>query len=390
MRIIRLGALLAMLGLLMVACAPSDVTADEIMQRMQKARDMLNTAHAVADVTLDSPSQPERSGSFTIESWTKKTDKTDAAGKPITKLRAKVLNASGGDADQVAEMIGTEFVNDGETFWLYTPKGNKVVTGKLSELKNGDVSAQDPTAQMMQMQQQLQQLIDGSNVVIQNKSEQVAGRETWKIKLTPKPETQQTLQLGSMIDTNLWVDKGSDLPVKALIDAKDLGKVEATATTLDLNQPIADAVFTFTPPAGATIINAADIAKKARPQTTTLDNARKQVSFTVLTPSTLPSGVQLDEVQVLNMRGETVVQNYSGTASFSVVQGKGGFPGADSVPDGAQATQVKVRGHDATLITGGASKQQGTLLRWQENNVTIVIAGTLSNEQALALAETLK
>ncbi|HEX6293221.1 MAG TPA: DUF2092 domain-containing protein [Herpetosiphonaceae bacterium] len=380
MRILRIGSLVGLLGLLLAACAPQEVTADEIMRRMEAARNNLKTAHVIADVSLTTP---ERNGSFTVEAWAEKTDQTDAAGKPIGKLHAKVLNASEQD------VVGSEFVSDGDTFWLYHPKANKVITGKRSDLKQGQAGAADPAAQMLRMQEMLQQLIDGSNVTIENRSEQVAGRDTWKIRLTPKPETQQQLQLGNVIDTTLWVDKQSDLPVKALIDAKDLGRLEATATTLDLNQPIDGDHFSFTPPAGADVINAAEIAKKARPQATTLDEARTQASFPVLAPATLPDGVQLDEVQLLNMRGETVIQNYSGTINFSLVQGKGRFPGEGSMPDGAQTQQVTVRGQSATLITGGGA-QQGTLLRWQEQGVTIVIAGTLTPDEASRIAESLK
>jgi len=381
MRILRMSSLLVLLGLLLAACAPNEVTAEEIMERMQKARENLKVASVVADVSLNSP---ERSGTFTIEAHAKKTDQTDAAGKPITKLRAKVTNAS------EADLVGVESVNDGETFWLYLPKENKVITGKLSELKSGDVGAQDPTAQMMQMQEMLQRLIDGSDVTIEARGEQIAGRTTTKIKLTPKPDTQQQLQLGSVIDTMLWIDEATDLPVKALIDAKDLGRVEATARELDLETDIADDVFTFDVPAGAEVVNAADIAKQARPQTTTLDDARAQVEFEVLTPNTLPEGVQLDEVQVLRMRGQTVVQNFSGALTFSLVQGQGGFPGNERAPASAQTQEVTVRGESATLITSGTGAEQGTLLQWEENGVTIVIAGTLTPEQATAIAESLQ
>jgi outer membrane lipoprotein-sorting protein len=380
MQIFRIGSLLALIGLLLAACAPGEVTADEIKARMETARNNLQTAHVIADVALTSP---QRSGTFTIESWAKKTDKTDAAGKPIGKLHAKVLNASEPD------LVNTEFISNGETFWLYSPKANKVITGKLSELKQGHSGAADPAAQMLRMQEMLQQLIDGSNVTIENRSEQVANRDTWKIRLTPKPETQQQLQLGNVIDTTLWVDKQSDLPIKALIDAKDLGKLEATATTLDLNQPLADDRFSFTPPAGAEVINAAEIARQARPQTTTLEEARKQVSFSVLAPNTLPDGTQLDDVQVLRMRGETVIQNYSGALNFSLVQGKGSLPGENREPAGATTQQVTVRGQSATLITGGGA-EQGTFLRWQENGATIVIAGPLTPDEAARIAESLK
>lgn len=383
MRLVRFASLLMLLSLALAACSTQNLTADEVMQRMQQARDKLQTAHGVASVALTSP---DRDGTFKVEAWGKKTGATDAAGKPIAKAHIKVLEATGEGGDT---LVGTELVHDGDTFWLYNPKENKVVTGKISEIKSGDVGAQDPTAQMLQMQEMLQRILDGSDVTIESESEQVAGRDTRKIKLTPKPDTAQQLQLGSAINTNLWIDKATDLPVKAVVDAGDLGHIEATAESLDLNQPIADAVFTFTPPAGAEIVNAADLAKQARPQVTNLADAKAQASFPVLAPATLPDGVQLDGVQALKLRGESIVQNYSGALVFSVVQSKGGFPGDEQAPAGAQAQTVTVRGQQGTLITGGGA-EGGTLLRWQENGVTFVVAGTLSADQALQIAEALK
>jgi len=384
MRLFRFASLLMVFSLALAACAPGQLTAEQIMERMQAARDNLKAAHTVANIVMDSP---DRDGSFTVEAWAEKTNQTDAAGQPIAKLRAKVLSADSGEDGP--DLAGTEFVNDGETFWLYNPAENKVITGKLSELKNGAVGAQDPTAQMMRMQEVLQQIIDGANVSLEGE-EQVAERAAWKIKLTPKPETQQQLQIASVINTNLWIDQETDLPVKVLIEVSDIGSVEAAATKLELSDDIADDVFAFTPPAGAEVINAAELVAKARPQVTTLDDARNQLSFDVLSPSSLPEGVQLDEVQILNMRGETLVQNFSGPVSFSLVQGKGDLPGLDQAPDGAQAQQVTVRGQQATLITSGGGSEQGALLRWQENGVTVVVAGTLSAEQVTAIAESLQ
>jgi hypothetical protein len=141
---------------------------------------------------------------------------------------------------------------------------------------------------------------------------------------------------------------------------------------------------------GVEIIDAAELAQKARPATVTLDEARASTSFTLLAPATLPDGVILDEVQKLGMGGETVIQNYSGALAFSVVQTKGGAGLGDrEVPAGARTEQVTVRGQEATLVTGSAS-EQGSLLRWQENGVTIVIAGTLSPDQAQEIAASLE
>lgn len=381
MRLFRFASVLTLLALLLAACGAEQITAEEIMRRMQEARANLQSGHVVANVAINSP---ERDGTLTVEAWGKKTGQNDAAGEPIAKTRVEVKQASEPD------LTGTVLVSDGTTFWLYNPKENKVVTGNRADLENKAGGAQDRVGQMMQLQEMLQRILDGSDVVIESQNEQVAGRAAWKVKLTPKPETQEQLQIGSVVETHLWVDQQSYLPVKAQIDAQDLGGAMAEATTLDLNGAVDDSLFTFTPPAGAEVINAADLIKQATPETVTLDDARKQAGFPVLAPTDLPQGVTLDEVQVLNRGGKTVIQNYSGAVNFSLVQAQGGFPGDDRAPAGAKTTTVTVRGQQATLITGGGGANQGTLLRWQENGVTIVIAGTLSQDQATGIAASLK
>jgi hypothetical protein len=256
-------------------------------------------------------------------------------------------------------------------------------------VKRDDLGAQDQTMQMLRIQEMLQRLIDGSNVTVESQNEQVAGRTTWKVRLQPKEETNQELQLGSLITTYLWIDQQSDLPVKASIDAGSQGSLEATATTLDLNQPVTADRFQFTPPAGAKVVNVKDLAKRFQPERTTLDGARKAASFPVLAPASLPGGVKLEDVQVTRMRGETVIQYYGGAVNFGLVQSQGDAPGDSAPPPGAKVQQVTVRGQNAELITASGN-EASTFLRWKENGITYAIAGTLSPEQATAVAESLK
>jgi len=163
-----------------------------------------------------------------------------------------------------------------------------------------------------------------------------------------------------------------------------------TVREIALDKGVDVAQFTFTPPAGATIVDAAELAKQARPQSTTLEDARKTASFPILSPATLPAGVTLDEVQKLSMGGETIIQNFGGSVEFSLVQTKGhGGLGDSDTPLGAKTQPVTVRGHAGSLVTGNGD-EQGTLLRWQENGVTIVIAGTLTATQATTIAASLK
>lgn len=382
MRMLRFFAVALFTSLMFAACSQGEqITAEKIIDGMKQTRETTRDAHVVAEINTTGG---QESGNFVIELWTRKSDKRDAAGVELVQTHAKVLEAS------KDEMVGSEFINDGETIWLYNPKENKVITGKLQDLKQGDVGTQDPTAQMMRMQEQLQQLLDGSDVEILSDNEVVAGRPAWKVQLTPKSETTEQMQLGSLVNTTLWIGKDRYLPLQASIDAGDLGKLDGSVREIEVDKGVDAAQFTFTPPAGAEIVDAAELAKQARPQTTTLEAARTNASFAVLSPEPLPQGIKLDEVQVLSMGGETVIQNFSGRVSFSLVQSvtREGLEDR-AAPTGAQTQTVTVRGETGTLITG-TGNDQGTLLRWQENGVTIIVAGTLNAEQAQSIAASLK
>ncbi len=382
MRTLRWMLILVLATLMLAACGRGDtVTAEQIMEGMRQAREETEDAHAVAEVVTNGT---QEDGRFAVELWMSKSGEVDAAGKPIARSRAKVLEASR------AELLGTEIVNDGTTVWIYNPDRNTAVTGTITDLKQGAVGAQDPTAQMLRMQEQLQQILDGSEVEILAENEPVAGLDAWKVKLTPKPETAEQMGIGSVIETTLWIEHERYVPLKGILDAKDLGRVEMTVRQIDVDKGIAPATFTFTPPTGAEVIDAAELARNARPATTTLDEARETTSFALLAPATLPEGVVLDEVQKLGMGGETVIQNYSGTLAFSLVQTKGGETFGDGeAPAGAQTQQVTVRDQEATLITGSGS-EQGVFLRWQENGITIIIAGALSADQAQDIAASMR
>ncbi len=381
MRTLRWLSLGILIVLTLAGCTGAQsVTPEQIMDGMRQAREKTSNAHAVAEVVTTGSRQD---GRVVVEVWMRKSDATDALGKPIAQTRVEVLEASR------SELVGSEMVNDGQTITLWNPASNKVITGNLQDLKQGEIGAQDPTAQMLRMEEQLQQLLDGSDVEILAENEPVAGLDAWKVKLTPKPETTAQMQLGSAIESTLWIEHKRYIPLKAVIDAGDMGKGEATVRSIEIDQGVAAERFSFTPPAGAEVVDAAELAQQARPTTTTLEDARAQASFPVLAPETLPEGVVLDEVQMLSMGGEAVVQNYSGTIEWSLVQTKGdGLLGENETPFGAASQDVTVRGQPGTLVTGTGA-EQGTLLRWNENGVTVMVAGTLTPEQAQAIAESL-
>ncbi len=384
-----ISSVLLIVSLLLSACAREEITAENIVTKMRESQTTTNEMHAV--VRLDYTS-PDESGFISAEYWTRKTGAKDAAGNDVSAMRLKVLDAS------EADMIGSEAVSDGAQGWLYSPSENTAYVGTAADIEankpestpGGGATSQ--TEMLLQLQGFIQQGLDAVNIEILGE-EQVAGANAYKLKISPKPEAQSELQLPIelLVEITLWVDSTRWMPLKLVVDAKDMGKVEMAAQTLEINSGVDAAQFSAQPPAGATIVQIADLLKemqKSDAAPTTLDEARAQAGFPLLTAPNGTAGAALVEVQTINLpQGSAVVQSFSGPGvEWSLVQSQGD---ASAMTRGNRGgTVVDVRGVEGTIIEGKGNV--GTLLTWQEGAVTFVIAGNLSAEDALAAAAALQ
>ena len=85
----------------------------------------------------------------------------------------------------------------------------------------------------------------------------------------------------------------------------------------------------------------------------------------------------------------TVILNYAGEGeSVSVVQSNEDVGQDREPPAGSQVQEVAVGDATGTLITGADG--EGALLRWEAAGVRYVVAGTLSAEEAVKVAEGLQ
>ncbi len=368
--------LLALLGaLLLAACGQRLPTAEEIVERMEAARAATSDAHAT--VALDFTG-PERAGRMVVEGWTQKTGATDAAGRPIARVRMEVREAS------EAAAVGSLIVSDGETFWIYNPAENTVITGEVGAMR--DAAASTPAGPTTMLQDLIGQGLDAVQLEVLG-TETVAGKNTWKVKVTPQPATREQLSLDGVIEGFLWVDAELALPLKATFDASDFGRGSVEALSLETNTGLSADLFRFTPPPGATVVRAEDLAARMRPRAASLDEARATVSFPLREPGYLPAGMALVEVRVAG--ADTVILNYAGSGgSVSVVQSSQEVGRDREPPAGSQVRAVTVRGADGTLITGADG--QGSLLRWEEGGLRYVVAGALGANEAIKVAESLK
>ncbi len=383
MRFRLFSMILALVGaLLLGACGQQLITAEEIVERMEATRDSMQDVHATVAMNFNTN---ERDGYLVIEGWLEKTGQTDADGMPINKVRATVIDA---DEEKLSDSL---VVSDGEIFWLYNPYEQTAITGDIAEMKanrpDSSAFSGDPTGMTEAFQDMLQQGLDAVDIEVLGE-ETIAGRAAWKLKLTPKTETQQQLQLDGIIEATMWVEQEQAIPLKLDVDASDMGQVTIEVQSIEMNVGLDDSLFVFTPPEGVEVLQAADLLAEMQPRLTTLDEAQDSVDFPVLTPEFTPDDATLVEVRLIGTH--TVIQNYAAPGvSLSVVQGRGDVGDADQPPADSVVEEVMVRGHTATLVTG-ADDQQGALLSWTEDGRRVIIAGTLSADEALQVAESLK
>jgi hypothetical protein len=123
------------------------------------------------------------------------------------------------------------------------------------------------------------------------------------------------------------------------------------------------------------------------PQSLTLEEAGESVEFDFLTPAETPEGATL--VDILEIRG-TLVQRYTlpEGGPFTIAQGmiSGNSDEARTPPTESQS--VDVHGATDQLFEGEDSNQ--VLLTWTEGDLFYSVAGDLTAEQALSIAESLQ
>jgi outer membrane lipoprotein-sorting protein len=343
--------LLLVFALLLSACGGS-ITAEEVVSKMEETIENTKDAHAVLQAKVDAQGITL---AVTAEVWEKAPN----------LVRAEILDAS------EPRFAGMVMVSDGEKAWLYEPARNTVTMGSA-----GEMDMPLPQEMISSLQDVIQEVLDVSDVELSGQ-ETVAGREAYKLTLSPQENAEQEVFPGNGTAT-LWVDKEQWIVLKAAYEANAFGLGNMEVQTFELNPGLPDSLFDFEVPEGATVID----AEAQKPEPMTLDQARAQAGFPLLVPAYVPDDATLIEVFQV---GDLFVlrYNHSTEVSFTVVQG----PELAGPPPLGQSQGTTVRGQDATVISDQAGGN--TFLYWTENGVTVTVAGHLSMEEALLVAESL-
>ena len=367
--------LIALAGIVIAALVSAFVmiqpTAKDILTQSLETARTTEDVHAVLSINVDSP---EEKASGTVEVWGRHDE--DGPGA----FRLEVLETDKEDA------VGAVVVSDGETVWAYSPAKGKVFIGTVEEAKAA-MEEKQPMHEKLDMEElehpeNAEEAVDKLLEYFEAErtgSDTVAGAGAYTLELKPIPEQMpaEYAAVGGLL--NLWIDKNRNVPLAAAYTGGSMGEVRVTALELEINQGMDDALFSFEIPEGVEVLGFEDL----KPASITLDEAAASADFEILTPDVAPNVATL--IDVLDVRG-MIVQQYTlpEGGSFSIAQGQ-----SDETPKPSTEEQaVDVRGVVGRLFV--SEENDKVLLTWSEGDLSFYIAGNLTAEQALEIAESLK
>ena len=344
-------SVLAVLSLLLGACQ-NQPSVEGIVAKMKEVEASTDDAHGVLEVSIHTLGMDQE---MVVEVWEKRPSKT----------RADMLESS------MPEYDGAVVVSDGQQVWVYLPEENKVM---VEEIGPGEPSG--PRFAIEMMEEIIQYVADTSEARLIGE-EDVAGVPTYKLEFTPKEGDEAFLPMGTT--ATLWVDQERWVVLQAHLIGDVVGEGWMRVRSFEVNTGLGDDLFAFEVPEGVEV----ETAEDREPVYLTLDEAQAEADF-LLVPDYVPNGATLVEVFKVH---DAYVLYYDHLAdiSFTIVQGLSLPP--EEIPLG-RASEVTVRGYEGTLITDEVSGN--SFLTWRESEVTMTIAGQISVDEILRVAESLQ
>jgi outer membrane lipoprotein-sorting protein len=342
---------------------PAPIQGQELLTKAGQNLKTAKTLHAIFDFDTTGT---VANGTVSTEVWNVSPDKS----------RTVVLQST---LRQYS--TGSITVINGKQVWQYDPAKKVVYTGQVSNTTGTPVAGtgRDQTQFLTKI---VQSVFTHSNATLVSSSARVNGHDVYDIQVT-SPASAPANNTGSgnfNYNGDVFIDKKSMLPVQEQLAVQGFGKVTINLPMIVLDQPIDTGLFTFVPPAGVKVL--------PFPKTTTtdtgtlsLEQAQLQAGYHLLSVPTSQGGYKLQGVDALGAPGNQIFTlNYAkSNGTFAISEGKS----LANLPISGQ--QVSVRGTTATLSTSGNS----TTLTWTEKGAGIQIAGNMSKDELLTIANLL-
>ncbi|MFZ3385393.1 MAG: outer membrane lipoprotein-sorting protein [Candidatus Methanoperedens sp.] len=325
------------------------MSAEQIAQKMKEKQDSIKDYSATMVV----------SSSF---SGKEEMVKAKMMNKMPDKSRIEYL--------EPAEMAGRVMVNDGKTIWSYDPEKNEVTRMDMPEI------ATPPEQDYTQF---IKELLNQTDISYQG-TEKFEGRSVYNIKASPRDSSMlMGMRYNMLVDSENW------MPLKIeVFDKNDKLMTSIEYRDIKFNTGISDSEFEFKVPEGAKVVTR---ELPAPPKQMTLEEARKEVNFTVLTPSYLPEGFTFNSSTVFKFeKMETVSLQYKkGSQILSLSESL--KDESNPSPDMGEFERVSINGAQGKLISGfGETK----ILIWNNGKLELVLSSQLSKEEMIKVAGSIK
>lgn len=138
-----------------------------------------------------------------------------------------------------SQPAGDVMVADGRYFWIYYPSSDRTQVIRTSIAQGGEQA---------DFQRQFLSNATDRFVATLNGEEAVGGRPTWALTLVPRRQSPYKV-------VRVWVDRDDYLVRRFEMTEENNSVRRVELSNIKVNQPIADALFTFTPPAGTHVFD---------------------------------------------------------------------------------------------------------------------------------------
>ncbi len=336
---------------------PAPEQGQELLNKAGQQLKTAKTLHAIFDIQT---AGSVANGAVSTEVWNESPDKS----------RTVVLQSS---LSQFS--VGTITINNGKQAWQYVP-AKKIVYAGQDGTATG--TARNQPQSLVNI---VQSVFTRSNATLVSSTGRVNGHEVYDLQVVSTASAQSSSPgTGNFnYSGDVFIDKKSMLPVREQLVVQGFGKVNVDLPTITLDQPVDGSLFTFVPPAGVQVL--------PFPKTTTetgtlsLQQAQLQAGYHLLSIPASQRSYELRGIDALGAPGNQIFAlNYvMGNSTFAISEGKS----LANLPISGQT--VTVRGTPATLSTSGNS----TTLTWTEKGIGIQIAGNISKDELLTIANLL-
>lgn len=276
-----------------------------------------------------------------------------------------------------------ESVSDGEFAWSYDAETNTVMKMKLPD---------EPLLTDNDFVSIIGNYMNESDVSMLE-VEEVDGRCAYVLEARPRTEENES---GLASRTKVWVDRETWMILRCnTYNNKGNLTTETEIRDLKVNTGIPDSEFKFEIPDGAEVktVDMDEVLKV--PESLSLEEARQQASFEILTPEYIPEGYVLnstiiceDNYSITEGQGsEIVILSYQkGTEVFEIGENVNeNEPEED--PFMGMAEEISINGKEGRYIN-----EYGTLkmLQWELGGLEITLSGSLEKAEMLKIAESLQ